>query len=165
MDFAQDLSNGLNAYNNGRYKESFEFLSRAILGGQQLVLPVKHHHKGSLGLGNDLCEGKLIFTKDSLEFQSLSTQTEGERRSLPSHFFRVGFANIVELKLDPTTQSRIRVKTSIPKGNKQELSEWGFYPSTARIEGGRSPELRCLDCLGKSELITKLIAKLAEVAK
>lgn len=164
-DAARDLSNGTNAYNNGRYSESFDYFSRAILCGQQLTVSVKHHHKGSLGLGNDLCAGKLIFTKDWLEFQSLSTQTEGERRSLLSHFFRVSYADIIALKLDPNTQSRIRLKISVSKGNKQEQSEWGLYPSRARMEGGRSPQLRCLDCWGKSEVIAKLISKLSEGEK
>jgi serine/threonine protein kinase len=147
---------GLSYFGKGNYSESLPYLSKAIDLGETVTFPIKHHHRGDFGLGDDLCEGEVIFKKGALEFHS--TNRRGEDFSILS-------AKLYEVRSEPTKSGRVSIDVGISKGNKDEKKTYNFHSTQAgiRLLDPNNPQslhvLFCNNCQPMMDVFYKLMMK------
>jgi tetratricopeptide (TPR) repeat protein len=150
-----NLLTGLAYYSSGQYAASMEFLTKAIALGEQVVLPIKHHHTAFLS--DDLCSGKIIVGGGNLTFTS--TDRSG-------HDFTVPANKIYELTPEPAKFGRVHVRVGIQNETKEDKKTYNFHASRAYLikANQNDPQsilfVRCNNCGEETALIYQLIRQL-----
>ena len=148
---------GTSYYLTEKFPESIPPLTKAVKAGREIVLPIKHHHRGPNITDDALCSGKLTFRKDSLAFNSVD---------LGGHDFLVPYNKIYEIKQEAHKAGRINLKLGIPKGNKEERKDYNFHVSQAQVvnTGQKSAyyQATCNDCQRAVEMLYQLLQQLKQ---
>lgn len=166
---SRDLMLGMSFYERGNPEQSFEPLFRAITSGEKAVVIAYHRINGpGLGLDDDMYAGHLYISKDTLEFRSAgSLKSLSGMQRVAYRNFKIPMNKILLVKVEPKKQGRLTLEIMLgdEKGKKEEKKIYNFYPQTAELlNTGRSGpywEIRCADCQQKSEMLAKLLQKLA----
>jgi hypothetical protein len=95
---------------------------KAIEGGREVALPIKHHHRRLMW--DDLCSGYLVLQKGYLEFKS---------HDKPSESFKAPASSIIELKPEPDSGGRVSLKVKLAKGNKMSDERYNLHVHFARV--------------------------------
>ncbi|HEY1403129.1 MAG TPA: nuclear transport factor 2 family protein, partial [Pyrinomonadaceae bacterium] len=114
---------GLSYLKGKRYTNSTPYLSKALVLGEAVKIPIKHHHYVFL-TGDAFCEGYLAFGKNVFEFHSTS---QG------GHDFSVPFSKIYELLMEQLHGGRLRVKVGIQKEKKEDRKTYNFHLTEAYL--------------------------------
>jgi len=152
---------GRSYFNNGQYAASVSYLVKSIQLGEQVTLPVKHHHtegRTILGQANDgLCSGQFILRKGAFEFQA----------SDPSHSFNVAASKIYELALGSHKNTpRLHTKVGIAKGNKEEKKDFNFFADRAAVRkhdpnvANSINDVYCQDCQSLTDALYQILLQI-----
>jgi hypothetical protein len=103
--------------------DSLAYLSKAIILGEALKLPIKHHHSGGVkgilrGKIDELCSGYIVLRKGFFEFHSNDRSGED---------FNISVSNIVEIKNEANESGKLFVKVQISNGKKESQEKYNFY--------------------------------------
>jgi hypothetical protein len=104
------------------YSESYNYLAKALELGEDVSLPVKHHHAEFLD--QDLCSGYITLKRDAFEFNSTS---------ISGHGFNVPLSRIYELGLDPDVAGRLHTRVGILTGKKEAKKNYNFHSAEVRM--------------------------------
>jgi serine/threonine protein kinase len=147
-----NLMLGHTSYRQKDFPKSIAFFSKAIDLGEQVVLPVKHHHGG---FPDYLCTGIVTLSRSSLAFHSTTAS---------GHDFNVPANKILEIKNEPLKASRVNVNVAIPNGKKEDKKDFNFHnPAADRYPvspGSDMVALRCPDCDDSMFVLYRLLAKI-----
>ncbi len=149
---------GVSYYLTEKFPESIPPLVRAVKGGREVVLPIKHHHRGpNMGMDDALCSGKLTFRKDSFAFNS---------SDVGGHDFNLPYNKIYEIKQEAQKAGRLNLKIGIPKGNKEERKDYNFHVAQAQLvstgQNGAISRAVCNDCQRAVEMLYQLLQQLRQ---
>lgn len=148
---------GLAYYYSNQYSSSFEFLSKAISLGEQVVLPVKHHHTAFLS--DDLCTGRLTVGQGTLAFSSADRG---------GHDFSVPAGKIYELTPEPRKFGRVHVRIGLQNGAKEDKKTYNFHVIQAFLVSANPNDpasikfVRCGNCDDETALLYQLLKQLRE---
>lgn len=111
-----------------KFAESVSYLVKAIQLGEQITLPVKHHHVAGFSMvakSDDFCSGQLILRKKGIEFQTNNTKDS----------FSTTPDKIYELGVEPhkNTTVKLHTKVGILKGKKEEKRDFNFFANQAEL--------------------------------
>jgi PEGA domain len=146
---------GMSYYNADKYMDSVPHLIKAISGGEQVNLPIKHHHRAGL-VDDDLCSGTLIFRKGTFEFHADISS---------GHDFSVPFNKIYESKNEWQKAGRLHVKISMQKGNKEDKKTYNFHVIAAELRSdGKITSVICYSpsCKPMVEFLYQLLQQLKQ---
>jgi hypothetical protein len=141
------------------YQESLPYLSKAIELGEEVGFPIKHHHRGEMGLGDALCDGQVTFKKGALQFHSLSRGGED---------FSISSSKVYEVKSEPQKSGRVSVVVTLPKGGKDERKTYNFQSTAAgiRLYDPNNPNslhvLFCNNCEPMMQVFYQLVLKVKQ---
>lgn len=150
---------GLSYLKSGKYTNSANYLSKALALGEQVDIPIQHHHNVFM-IGDALCSGVLRLTNGLFEFHS---------SSVPKDDFSVPLSKVYEMVVDQSGGGRIRVKVGIDKGGKEDKRNLSFHLPTAYVgkkAGSSLTWVFCEDCFtgvqSMSQLLQQLIREAAQ---
>lgn len=109
---------GQSYYNAEQYADGVPYLVKAITLGEQVTLPIKHHHRaGITGLGDALCSGELTFHQGNFKFAGGCNQN-----------FDTPYNKILVLKPEPQKAARLHVEVNVlNRRNKDEKKDFNFH--------------------------------------
>jgi hypothetical protein len=148
---------GLAYFLSARYSESVPFLTRAMSLGEQVVLPIQHHHRGVFN--NELCSGSLTIGRGMLGFVSQDKQ---------GHDFNVPASKIYELAAEPQKDGRVHVQVGIQKGPKEDKKTYNFHVSHAGTKhlDSNNPSsimvLFCNSCEDETQAVYQVLRQLKD---
>jgi tetratricopeptide (TPR) repeat protein len=148
---------GLGYLQMKRYTNSVNYLSRAVALGEQVDIPIQHHHYVFLS-GDAFCSGYLRVGKGVLEFHSSSVQKDD---------FSVPVSKVYEMVVDQMGGGRIRIKVGIDKGGKEDKRNLAFHPLNAFIgkkSGSSVNTIFCENCLADAQAVSQLLQQLIKSA-
>lgn len=148
------LLTGLAYYYSDQYSLSSVFLTKALKLGQQVVLPIKHHH--AVLLSDDLCVGRISIGQGVLAFNS--TDRAG-------HDFIVPASKIYELTPEPRKFGRVHVRVGIQNKNKEDKKTYNFHvfhSYLVQTSSGGATFVRCDNCNEESALLYQLLKELKD---
>ena len=153
-----NLLMGLAYYKANNYSGSAAYLTKAIALGEQVALPIKHHHAG---LNDGLCTGTLVIGKGVLAFNSIDR---------PKDSFSVPTDHIYELSPEPGKNGRVHVRFGIQNGSKEDKKTYNFQMSRAYLAHFNADPnsilvVRCDGCGDEVSLIYQLIKALRDNPK
>lgn len=140
-----------------KFTNSANYLTKAIAAGEQVVLPINHHHYVFL-VGDQLCSGNLTIGKGLFEFHSTTAS---------GHDFSVPVSKVSEMAVEQLTGGRIRTKVFLQKGNKEEKKTYNFLSTRAFVgkkAGSSVTEIFCDDCLGELQGMATLLQQLIKAS-
>lgn len=154
-----NLLMGLAYYYSDQYSDGVEFLTKAITLGEQVVLPIKHHHAAFLS--DDLCTGRITIGRGTIAFSS--TDRGG-------HDFIVPANKIYGLKFEPDKAGRVHVRVGIQKGKgtKEDKKTYNFHVIHAYLipanpnDPSSIKSVRCDNCGHEAQLVYQLLGQLKE---
>jgi hypothetical protein len=144
---------GQSLYQAGRYAASTPHLIKAVDLGEEVRLPVKHHHVdfSSFTPSDDLCSGHLTFRRTGVSFES-TDRGDG---------FSLAQGQIAEVVDEGSKTVRVRVKLNRGKGLNDQAT---FYNVRARV--GPNPGaagtrvVHCDGCDGSLEVVHELMVRM-----
>jgi hypothetical protein len=150
---------GLSLYSTGRFAESLPPLAKAVRLGQEIALPIKHHHR--LGFEDALCEGHLTLNRAGLTFNSANAL---------GHDFTAPYQRLQEIKPENFKGGRLHVKVGLPKGKGEERKTYNFHVWQTHLvniaDPGKSPlmQVACGDpgCDAAVQMLYQLLVQLKQ---
>jgi hypothetical protein len=149
------LALGHTLYNTGSHVESVRHFSRALAAGEEIRLPVAHHHGGFPD--DNVCIGDVVIRKDNLAFQS---------RTAGGHDFSVPAAKIYQVKNEPQKERRVNINVGIPRGAREDKRDYNFHHPAAKAvpfnPGNPSTILvvRCVECDDRMVVLFSLLQEI-----
>jgi len=150
-----NLLMGLSYFYSGLYSDSFPYLSKAVALGEQIILPIRHHHR--VFLSDDLCTGRITIGAGIFAFNS--TNRTGHDFSVPAN-------KIYELKPEPQKAGRIHTQVGVQKGAKEDKKTYNFHvirAGTRRYDPNNPSSITvvyCDNCVQETQLIYQLLEQL-----
>lgn len=153
---------GLSLYYTGYFAESVEPLAQAVRLGQEVVLPIKHHHRGAnMGLDDALCEGKLTLSRNGLSFNSLNAV---------GHDFTAPYQKLQEIKPENFKGGRLNIKVSLPEGKGEKRKDYNFHVWQTQLVNTAQPgnrplmNVNCRDqsCDAAVQMLYQLLMRLKQ---
>jgi hypothetical protein len=153
---------GLSLYYTGHFAESVEPLAKAVRLGQEVVLPIKHHHRGAnMGLDDALCEGKLTLSRNGLSFNSLNAV---------GHDFTAPYQKLQEIKPENFKGGRLNIKVSLPEGKGEKRKDYNFHVWQTQLVNTAQPgnrplmNVNCRDqsCDAAVQMLYQLLMRLKQ---
>ncbi|MCA1558407.1 MAG: PEGA domain-containing protein, partial [Acidobacteria bacterium] len=154
-----NLLMGLSYYYTEQYSAGAPYLLKAIALGEQVVLPIRHHHR--VFLSDDLCTGRITIGKGLLSFTSMDRS---------GHDFVVPAASVYDLKFEPRKGGRVHMQVGIQKGAKEDKKSYNFHVIHAgtRLYEPNNPSsitvVYCNNCDQETELLYQLLQLLQQSA-
>ena len=148
---------GLAYYYSEQYALSATALTRAVALGEQVILPIRHHHR--VLFSDDLCSGRLTVGRGELSFTSADKT---------GHDFTVAANKIYELTSEPRKGGRVHVQVGIQKGAKEEKKTYNFHVShagTRRFDPNNASSITvvyCNNCDEETQVIYQLLRQLKD---
>jgi len=158
---AAHLLLGTALYELGEFDESIDPLGRAILLGEEVVLPAKHRHGGA-GLRQGFCRGTVTLSRSEVAFLS------GEQ---PDHGFSVTPDKVTNLEVTQSLRgSAFRLNTSVQdeeRGIRRRNFDFVHRNAARAREDPESPVivLTCPDCDGSLNVQAALMNYLTRLAR
>ncbi len=128
-------------YELGAFRESVNFLYRAIVLGEEVELPTNHRHGGA-GFNPGFCRGVLTLSRDAVSFRSFDD---------PDHAFSVAPGGLTNLRVTETTAggSVLRLNASVRGGGRNRRNFDFLHRNTRRERAAPdAPALNVLTCRG-----------------
>jgi serine/threonine protein kinase len=146
-----NLMLGRASYRQKKFSDSFTFFSKAIDLGEEVEIPVIHHH----GAFAYPCAGIVTLSKSRFAFRSTSSF---------GHDFSVPPGKILEIKNEPEKAKRVNVNVTVPNGKKEETKDYNFQnTAAARIpnpDGSKGLVFQCPGCDDSMNVLYDLLDKL-----
>lgn len=139
------------------HTDSVFYLVKAVRLGEQVTLPIKHHH-GTLTKGDELCSGQFLLRKDSFTFQAVGSD----------HSFSVPWTKLYELSAGlrrNVPQLHTRVGVLNPKNKKEKKDDFNFFAFQSETRKSNpnlvtSTEVYCPNCQPTVDAIYQILQQL-----
>jgi uncharacterized caspase-like protein len=148
---------GLYYWKIKKFINSASYLTRAIALGEQVIIPIQHHHY-VIFVGDNLCTGYLTFGRGNFEFHS--TSMKGHDVSVPA-------SKVVEVKVETLNSGRINIKFFIQKKDKEERKTYNYMLPSAVVgkrTGSTVTEIFCEGCFPELQATAVLIQQLIKAS-
>ena len=122
-----------------RASESTPYLLAALVGGEEITLPVSFH-------SDVYYPGNLILSVKGIEFRSSD-------QNGPAFIIRTN--KIYSLETNAASRYRLRVLAGMPGSKKEEKKSFDFHASS-----GTTPSTKCSPCADELELLHSLIIRI-----
>ena len=147
-------------YEIGAFRESVNFLHRAIVLGEEVELLTNHRHGGA-GFNPSFCRGALTLSRDAVSFRSFDD---------PDHAFSVAPGGLTNLRVAETTAAGgvLRLNASVRGGGRNRRNFDFLHRNTRRERADPDAPalnvLTCRDCDASMDVQAQLMDLLSRQA-
>ncbi|MBS1790051.1 MAG: carboxypeptidase regulatory-like domain-containing protein [Acidobacteria bacterium] len=139
------------------HTDSVFYLVKAVRLGEQVTLPIKHHHS-TLTKGDELCTGQFLLRRDGFEFQAVGSD----------HSFSSPWTKLYELSVGlrrNVPQLHTRVGVLNPKNKKEKKDDFNFFAVQSETRRSNpnlvtSTEVYCPNCQPTIDAIYQIMQQL-----